>query len=175
MGYFYLAGGVILFILGVVSYFRSSGFTASFYLFTFGGLALAVWGVSTLKKKRQNEIKDRSRAKVDRMVGVRAVPMKKCPACGGDIESSSRICPICNHRFRITYTLTVFSPFNVGKREQLIKYLVTRTKRPYEEISIQLEKGMVFRYSTREDVDKNKASFESLGCTTRVGETVLNE
>ncbi len=175
MGYFYLAGGIILFILGVISYFKNSGFTASFYVFTFVGLALVVWGLSTLKKLRQNEIKDRTRAKLDRMAGVRAVPMKKCPACGGDIESSSRVCPICNHRFRVAYTLTVFSPFNVAKREQLIKYLMTRTKRPYEEISIRLEKGMVFRYSTKEDVDKSKASFESLGCTAKVGETVLNE
>ena len=175
MGYFYLVAGVILFVLGVVKFLATMSLSISFYVFTFLGLGLVVWGVSTLRKIRLKEIKDQTRTKVDRIVGARAVPMKKCPECGAEIESVARICPICNHRFRIAYTLTVFSPFNVAKREQLIKYLSTRMKRPYEEISIQLEKGMVFRYSSKEETDKNKASFESVGCTVRVGETVLED
>lgn len=174
MGYYYLVGGIILFILGVISFFKSATFTPFIYVFTFVGFALVLWGVSTLKKTQQNEIKSQTRAKVDRMAGARAVPMKKCPACGGEIESASRDCPICNHRFRVAYTLTVFAPFNVAKREQLIKYLTTRMKRPYEEISIQLEKGMVIRFSSKDEVDKNKASYESVGCTVKVTETVLD-
>ncbi len=71
-------------------------------------------------------------------------------------------------------TLTVFTPFDVAKREALIKYLMTRMNRPYEEISIQLEKGMVFRYSSKEDSVKNKASFETLGCRVKEGEILSN-
>ncbi len=175
MGYFYLAGGIILFILGVVSFLTSASFKLSSYVFIFIGFGLVLWGISTLKKTRRSQIKEHTQVKVDRLAGVRAVPMKKCPACGGEIEKTSRICPICNHRFQVAYTLTVFSPFNVAKREQLIKYLTNRMKRPYEEISIQLEKGIVFRFSNKEEVDKSKASFESIGCPVKVGETILDE
>jgi hypothetical protein len=175
MGYFYLASGIILFILGVISAVRTGGFNPKFYLFTFIGLGLVLWGVSAIRKTRRTEIKDQTRVKVDRIAGVRAVPMKRCPACGGEIESRLHVCPVCNHRFKVVYTLTVFAPFNVAKREQLIKYLATRMNKPYEEVSIQLEKGMIFRYSGKDDMDKSRASFESLGCSVKVGEIVQDE
>ncbi len=170
MGYLYLAGGVVLFILGVVGVLKTGTFKASFYIYAFLGLSLTVWGITTLRKTRREEIKDQTRTRINRMATSRSVPTKKCPACGGDIEASLKRCPICDHRFPVIYTLTVFTPFDVAKRETLIKYLMTRMKRPYEEVSIQLEKGMVFRYSSREDSIKNKASFETLGCRVKEGE-----
>ncbi len=173
MGYLYLAGGVVLFILGVVGALKN-GLKPSFYIYAFLGLSLTVWGLTALKKARHKEIKNQTRTTVGRMASTRTVSTKKCPACGGDIESTLKRCPICDHRFPVIYTLTVFTPFDVAKREALIKYLMTRMNRPYEEISIQLEKGMVFRYSSKEDSGKNKASFETLGCRVKEGEILSN-
>lgn len=174
MGYLYLAGGVVLFILGVVGVLKTGTFKASFYIYAFLGLSLTVWGITALRNARHKEIKDQTRTTVGRMATTRSVPMKKCPACGRDIEAAMKRCPICDHQFPVIHTLTVFTPFDVAKREMLIKYLMTRMNRPYEEISIQLEKGMVFRYSSREDSVKNKASFESLGCRVKEGEILSN-
>lgn len=172
MGYLYLGGGVVLFLLGVIGALRTMSFKPSFYLYAFLGLSLVVWGLMTLKKTRRNEIEAQTRAKVDRLAGDRAVPKKKCPACGGEIETTLKVCPLCNHRFPVVYTLTVFTPFDAAKRETLIKYLMTRMKQPYEAISIQLEKGMVFKFSNQDDAQKNKKSFESLGCKVRIGEII---
>ncbi|MBN2224723.1 MAG: hypothetical protein JW765_08640 [Deltaproteobacteria bacterium] len=172
MGYLYLAGGVILFLIGVIDALMTKIFRPSFYLYVFLGLFLVIWGLVALKKIRRNEIKDQTMARVNRLADARAVPLKKCPACGGDIEAILKACPICTHRFPVVYTLTVFTPFDVTKREQLIKYLMTRMNRPYEEISIRLEKGMVFKYSNKDDAQKRGASFESLGCKVRTGEIV---
>jgi len=171
MAYLYLAGGIILFLLGVVGAIKN-GFKASFYIYAFLGLSLTVWSLMTLKKARRSEITHQTRTSVNRMVNSHSVPTQKCPSCGGDIEAESRRCPICNHQFPVVYTLTVFAPFDVAKREALVKYLMTRLNRSYEEISIQLEKGMVFRYSSREDSAKNKASFESLGCRVKEAEAL---
>jgi hypothetical protein len=171
MGYLYAAAGVVLFVLGVIGALKN-GFKPSFYIYAFLGLSLVTWGLMTLKKTRRDEIKDQTQTKVNRMAGTRAVPMKKCPACAGDIETTQKICPICNYQFPVVYTLTVFTPFDVAKRERLIKYLMTRMNRPYEAISIQLEKGMVFKFSNKDDAQKNKTSFESLGCKVRIGEII---
>jgi hypothetical protein len=172
MGYLYLAGGVILFLIGVIDALMTKTFRPSFYLYTFLGLFLVIWGLVSVKKIRHNEIKDQTMARVNRLAGARAVALKKCPACGGEIETILKVCPVCTHRFPVVYTLTVFTPFDVTKREQLIKYLMTRMNRPYEAISIQLEKGMVFKYSNKDDAQKRGASFENLGCKVRTGEIV---
>jgi hypothetical protein len=174
MGYLYLAAGAILFILGIVGVLKTGTFKASFYIYAILGLSLTVWGITTLRKARRNEIKDQTRTTVGRMASTRSLPTKKCPACGGDIEAALKRCPICDHQFPVIYTLTVFTPFDVAKREALIKYLMTRMNRPYEEISIQLERGMVFRYSSREDSIKNRVSFETLGCRVNEGEILSN-
>jgi hypothetical protein len=173
MGYLYLAGGVVLFILGLIGAVKD-GLKPSFYIYAFLGLSLTFWGLMALKKARHKEIQNQTSTTVGRMASTRAVSTKKCPACGGDIEAALKRCPICDHLFPVIYTLTVFTPFDVAKREALIKYLVTRMNRPYEEISIQLEKGMVFRYSSKEDSGKNKASFETLGCRVKEGEILSN-
>jgi hypothetical protein len=173
MGYLIMAAGLILFIIGVVGAVKTGSFTL-FYVFGFSGFALALWGLSTLKKARQEQIKGRTTAQVDRIATARSVPTKKCPGCGGAVEVSSRLCPLCGHAFQVTYTLTVFTPFDVSKREGLIKYLMTRMKKTYEEIAIQLEKGMVFRYSNKEDSEKSRKSFENLGCKVKEGEIVSN-
>jgi hypothetical protein len=173
MGYLYLLGGAVLFLLGVIGAIKD-GFKPTFYIYAFLGLSLTVWGVMILKKARQSQIKVQTRSAVNRMATSRAVSVKKCPACGGDIEATLKSCPICGYRFPVIYTLTVFTPFDVAKREALIKYLMTRMNRPYEEISIQLEKGMVFRYSGKADSDRNKASFETLGCRVKEGEILSN-
>ncbi len=175
MGYIYLVGGIILFCIGVIDAFMIGHFRLSFYIYTLLGFLLVIWGIVTLKKARHTEIKDQTQTKVNRMAGARNVPVKRCPACGGEVEATVKACPICTHRFPVVYTLTVFAPFDVTKRERLIKYLMTRFNQPYESISIQLEKGMVFRYSNRQTADKNGASFESLGCTVRIAEVVREE
>lgn len=175
MGYLFLVAGVILFALGVFTFFKTMSFTLAFYIYALSGLILAVWGLVTLNRAREEAIKDQTRSRVDRMAGARNVPMKKCPACGGSIEASLRLCPICGHEYQVIYTLTVFTPFDVSKREGLIKYLMGRMKKTYEEISIQLEKGMVFRYSNKEDSDKGKVSFESLACKVKEGEIIANQ
>ncbi len=174
MGYYITIAGLILFILGIVTFIKMSSLTLMFYVYTFLGLAFAIWGLTTLKKARREAIRDVAKARVDRMATARSIPTKKCPACGGAIEVSSRLCPLCGHAFQVTYTLTVFTPFDVSKREGLIKYLMTRMKKTYEEIAIQLEKGMVFRYSNKEDSEKNRKSFENLGCKVKEGEIVSN-
>jgi hypothetical protein len=174
MGYLYLIGGVILFSLGVIDALKAGSFKPSFYLYAFLGLSLAAWGIMTLRKARHKEIKNHTRTTVNRMATSRTVPTKKCPACGGDVGATLKSCTICDHQFPVIYTLTVFTPFDVAKREALIKYLMTRMNRPYEEISIQLEKGMVFKYSNKQDSSKNKASFETLGCRVREGEILSN-
>lgn len=170
MPYVYLTGGILLFILGIISYFKTMHFSPSFYAMTISGFSLFLVGLKTLKKTLQESIRGTTKTRVDRMAAGRAVPMKKCPSCGGEIEVSSKICPVCGFQYQVIYTLTVFSPFDVAKREGLIKYLMTRMGRPYEEISIGLEKGMTFKYSSKEDLDKNRASFEKIGCTVKVGE-----
>lgn len=174
MGYIYLAAGVILFSLGVIGTIKSGSFKPSFYIYEFLGLSLVVWGIVTLRKARTSRIETQTRAAVNRMSAGRAAPTKKCPACGGDIEATVRRCPMCDHQFPVIYTLTVFAPFDVANREALIKYLMTRMKRTYDDIAIQLEKGMVFRYSSKQDLEKNKASFENLGCRVRQAETLSN-
>jgi hypothetical protein len=175
MGYIYLVGGVILFCIGVIDAFMTGNFRPSFYIYTLLGFSLVILGVVTLKKTRHTEIADQTRVKVNRMAGVRAVPVKRCPACGAEVEAAAKACPVCTHRFPVVYALTVFSPFDVAKREKLIKYLMIRFNQPYESISIRLEKGMVFRYSNRDTADKNGASFESLGCTVKIAEVVREE
>ena len=174
MAYLYLAGGIVLFLLGVIGGLKS-GFKASFYIYALLGLSLTVAGFMLLKRARREEITGQTRTAVNRMATSRNVPMKKCPSCGGDIEAASRRCPICNHQFPVIYTLTVFAPFDVAKREALIKYLMTRSNRPYEEVAIHLEKGMVFKYSSREDSAKNKTSFENLGCRVKEAEALSDK
>jgi hypothetical protein len=174
MGYYLLVAGVILFVLGVITFFKTMSFTLTFYIYALLGLGLFVWGVSTLKKTRHEAIKDQTRARIDRMATDRGVPMKKCPACAGAIEAQARLCPLCGFRYPVVYTLTVFTPFEATKREGLIKYLMAKTKRTYQEISIQLERGLVFRYSSKEDSERSKASFENLGCKVKQGEIVEN-
>jgi len=172
MGYLYLAAGAVLFLLGVIGALKTMSFKPSFYIYAFLGLSLTIWGLKKLKKTRHAEIKDYTQAKVNRIAGTRTVPVKKCPACSGEIEAAAKVCPICAHKFPVTYTLTVFTPFDVAKRERLIRYLMTRLNLPYEAISIQLEKGMVFKYGDGQAAQKNGASFESLGCKVRIGEIV---
>jgi hypothetical protein len=174
MGYLFIAAGLLLFVIGVVSFFKTMIFSTVFYIFTFSGLIIFLLGVNSLKKTRQEQIQHHTTARVDRLAATRNVQMKKCPACGGEMEISLKSCPFCNYKYQLFYTLTVFTPFEVSKREGLIKYLMARTRREYGDIAIQLEHGMVFRYSTKEDADKNKTSFENLGCKVKTGENLID-
>ena len=70
------------------------------------------------------------------------------------------------------HSLTVFMPENDQKRYHLIKDLSTKTGKSIGEITIELEKGKVFRYSSVDSLSKSKRVFEDCGCKVVVGEFV---
>lgn len=166
MGFFFMLIGVIAFAVGVIFFWGQT----LFLVFTIGGLSSFLYGLKTLQKTRREGIKEDTSSKVDRLVMDKNIPSKLCPACAREIDVSSRVCPFCNHHYQTIYSLTAFAPMDKQKRESLVKTLSAKTGKSTSAISIELENGLVFKFTKRELYLKNRQIFENMGCRIKVNE-----
>ncbi len=170
MSYFFILFGVITFVASLKFWGQNL-----FYVLSIGGFSSFLYGLKTLQKTRKEGIKKYTSKKVDRMVGDKNVSSKLCPSCTREIEVSSKVCPFCNHHYQIIYSLTAFAPMDKQQRESLIKTLSAKTGKSTSAISIELENGLVFKFTKRELYLKNRQIFENMGCRIKVNEIVSNQ
>jgi len=167
MGYFFTFLGIILFAVSI--YFWGETY---FYILAIGGFLSFIYGLKTIQGARKEGIKKSTTGKVDRMAGDKRIPTKICPACAKEIEISCKVCPFCNHHYQIIYSLTVFAPMDRQQRESLVRTLSAKTGKSSTAISMELDSGMVFKFTKRELYLKNSQIFENIGCRLRVGESL---
>ncbi|MBN1574104.1 MAG: hypothetical protein JW984_12985 [Deltaproteobacteria bacterium] len=169
MGYFFAFLGVIAFAASL--YFWGQIY---FYILAIGGFLSFIYGIKTIQVARKEGIKKSASSKVDRLARDKRIPTKICPTCAKEIEASSKVCPFCNHHYQIIYSLTVFAPMDRKQRESLVKTLSAKTGKSASAISLELDRGMVFKFTKRELYLKNKQIFENIGCRVKVAEILSN-
>jgi hypothetical protein len=171
MSFFFILFGVIAFAVGVFFFWGQT----LFYVLAIGGFLSFIYGLKTLKETRKEGIKKDTSRKVDRLVRDKNIPSKLCPACAREIDVSSKVCPFCNHHYQIIYSLTAFAPMDKQKRESLVKTLSVKTGKSTSAIGIELENGLVFKFSTRELYLKNRQIFVNMGCRIKAGEILADQ
>jgi hypothetical protein len=82
------------------------------------------------------------------------------------------VCPFCNHHYQIIYSVTVFAPTDRQQRESLVNTLSVKTGKSPSAISLELDTGMVFKFTNRELFIKNRQIFENIGCRVKSTETL---
>ena len=167
MGYFFTFLGVIAFVVSIFFWGKMY-----FYMLAIGGFLSFVYGLKTIQGARKEGIKRSTSTKVDRIAGDKRIPTKICPNCVKEIEIGSKVCPFCNHHYQIIYSLTVFSPMDRQQRESLVRTLTSKTGKSSSTISLELDRGMVFKFTRRELYIKNRKIFENIGCRVRAGESL---
>jgi len=171
MSYFFILFGVFAFALGVFLFWGQT----LFYILAVGGFSSFLYGLKTLQEARKKGIKKDTSKRVDRLVMDKNIPTKLCPACAREIDVSSKVCPFCNHHYQIIYSLTAFAPMDKQQRESLIKTLSAKTRKSTAAIGIELENGLVFKFSKRELYLKNRQIFENMGCRIIVNEILSDQ
>lgn len=169
--------GYLFTILGIAAFGVSFIFwgKTTFYILAVGGFISFIYGLKTIQKARAEGVKETTSGKVDRMAMDKKVPTKFCPACAKEIDLGSKVCPFCNYHYQIVYSMTVFAPTDRQKRESLIKTLSAKTGKSTVSISMELDRGMVFKFTKRELYLKNRRIFENIGCRVKVGEILSDK
>lgn len=164
--------GYLFTIFGVAAFGASFFFWGEipFYILAVGGFISFIYGLKTIQKARTEGIRETTSGKVDRMAMDKKLPTKLCPVCAKEIELGSRVCPFCNHHYQIIHSITVFAPTDRQKKESLIKTLSAKTGKSTVSISMELDRGMVFKFTKRELYLKNRRIFENIGCRVKAGE-----
>ena len=172
MSFFFILFGLFAFAVAVIFFWSNKIF---FYILAFGGFLSFLYGLKTLQETRKEKIKEHTSKKVDRIARDKTLPIKLCPSCAREIDVSSRVCPFCNHHYQIIYSLTTFPPMDRQKRESLINTLSAKTGKSTSAIGIELENGLVFKFSKRDLYIKNKQIFENMGCRIKANELIADQ
>ncbi len=166
MGYLLVVIGIGL-LAASVNFLLKGDFTST-SLASLGSLVFFILGIKQIQKGRRVKIKEVVEKKVDTMVTDRKIPMKRCPnpECSKEIKIHADICPFCGYEYRIFYALTVYPPSDAKKSAVLISDLAKKTGMSTDRIKKEMERGMTFRYLSKESLFTNKRTFEDLGCRT---------